>query len=63
MPINLLQLVGAYIGKQLAEVITSTLTTYGITAENVGYFMLNNASNNDTAVAALARQFNFTAAS
>jgi hypothetical protein len=63
MPINLLQLVGAYTGERLAEVITSTLTTYGITAKNVGYFVLDNASNNDTAVAALARQFNFTAAS
>jgi hypothetical protein len=63
MPINLPQLVGAYTGKQLAKVITLTLTTYGITADNVGYFVLNNASNNDTAVAALARQFNFIAAS
>jgi hypothetical protein len=53
MPINLLQLVGAYTGERLAKVITSTLTTYGITAENVGYFMLNNASNNNTAVTAL----------
>jgi hypothetical protein len=63
MPINLPQLVGAYTDERLAKVITSTLTTYSITAENVGYFVLNNASNNDTAVAALARQFNFTAAS
>jgi hypothetical protein len=63
MPIDLPQLVGAYTGERLAKVITSTLTTYGITAENVGYFVLDNASNNDTAVAALARQFNFTAAS
>jgi hypothetical protein len=63
MPIDLPQLVGAHTGERLAEVITSTLTTYGITAENVGYFVLDNASNNDTAVAALARQFNFTAAS
>jgi hypothetical protein len=55
MPIDLLQLVGAYIGERLAKVITSTLTTYSITAKNIGYFVLNNASNNNTAVAALAR--------
>jgi hypothetical protein len=55
MPIDLLQLVGAYTGKRLAKVITSTLTTYSITAKNVGYFVLNNASNNNTAVTALAR--------
>jgi hypothetical protein len=63
IPIDLPQLVGAHTGERLAEVITSTLTTYGITANNVRYFVLDNASNNNTAVAALARQFNFTAAS
>ena len=60
MPINLPQLTGAYTGERLAEVVTLTLTTYGITADNVGYFVLDNASNNNTTVAALARHFNFT---
>jgi hypothetical protein len=62
MPIELPQLVGAHTGERLAEIITLTLTTYGTTADNVGYFVLDNASNNDKAVAALACQFNFTAA-
>jgi hypothetical protein len=62
MPINLPQLTSAYTGERLAKVVTLTLTTYGITADNVGYFVLNNASNNNTTVAALARYFNFTTA-
>jgi hypothetical protein len=33
---------------------------YGITLANVGYFVLDNASNNDTAVAALALAFGLT---
>ena len=60
MPIDLLQLTGAHTGERLAEVVTLTLATYGITANNVGYFVLDNASNNNTTVAALARYFNFT---
>ena len=62
MPIDLPQLTGAHTGERLAEVVTLTLTTYGITADNVGYFVLDNASNNNTTVAALARYFNFTTA-
>jgi hypothetical protein len=54
MPIDLPQLTGAYTGERLAKVVILTLTTYGITADNVGYFVLNNASNNNTTVAALA---------
>jgi hypothetical protein len=62
MPIDLPQLTGAHTGEWLAEVVILTLTTYGITADNVGYFVLDNASNNYTTVAALARHFNFTTA-
>jgi hypothetical protein len=62
MPIDLPQLTGAHTGERLAKVVTLTLTTYGITADNVGYFVLDNASNNDTTVAALARQFSFNTA-
>jgi hypothetical protein len=62
MPIDLPQITGAHTGEQLAEVVTLTLTIYGITTDNVGYFVLDNASNNNTTVAALARHFNFTTA-
>jgi len=60
MPIDLPQLTSAHTGERLAEVVQLTLKTYGITSVNVGYFVLGNASNNDTAVAALALAFGFT---
>jgi hypothetical protein len=50
----------AHTGERLAEVVQFTLTMYGITSANVGYFVLDNASNNDTAVAALALAFGLT---
>jgi hypothetical protein len=59
LPIDLPQLIGAYTSKRLAKVVTLTLINYGITPAKLGYFVLNNASNNNTAVAALARSFSF----
>ena len=59
LPIDLPQLTGAHTGERLAKVVTLTLTNYGITPAKLGYFVLDNASNNDTAVAALARSFDF----
>jgi hypothetical protein len=59
LPINLPQLTGAHTSKRLAKVITLTLTNYSITLAKLSYFVLDNASNNNTAVAALARSFNF----
>ena len=60
MPIDLPQLNSAHTGERLAEVIQLTLKKCGIMSVNVGYFVLYNASNNDTAVAALALAFRFT---
>jgi hypothetical protein len=54
IPIDLPQLTSAHTAKRLTKVITITLTTYSITALKLGYFVLKNASNNDTAVTALA---------
>jgi hypothetical protein len=45
IPIDLPQLIGAHTGERLAEAITLTLTTYGL---KLGYFVLDNASNNHT---------------
>jgi hypothetical protein len=39
--------------------INSTLTTYRITPLKLGYFVLDNTTSNDTAVAALARLYGF----
>tara|TARA_R110002003_G_scaffold101_3_gene8097 strand:+ start:1419 stop:2252 length:834 start_codon:yes stop_codon:yes gene_type:complete len=54
LPIGLPELTGAHIGTAIAAAITTTLQTYGITSDRLGYFVLDNAANNDTAVAALA---------
>jgi hypothetical protein len=59
LPINLPQLAGAHTSERIAEVINSTLTTYGITPLKLGYFVLDNATSNNTAVAALARLIRF----
>jgi hypothetical protein len=59
LPIDLPQLVGAYTSKQIAKVINSTLTTYSNTPLKLGYFVLNNATSNNTAIAALARLIRF----
>jgi hypothetical protein len=62
LPIDLLQLAGAYTGEAIAETIIKTLKTYSITYDKLGYFVLNNAANNNTAIAAIARAYDFNAA-
>jgi hypothetical protein len=62
LPINLPQLVGAYTGEAIAETIIKTLKAYSITCDKLGYFVLDNAANNNTAIAAVARAYNFNAA-
>jgi hypothetical protein len=57
LPIALLQLNGAYTSKAIATAIIATLQAYRVTLDTLGYFVLNNASNNDTAIAAVAREF------
>jgi hypothetical protein len=59
LPIDLPQLGGAHTGERIAKIINSTLTTYRITPIKLGYFVLDNATSNDTAVAALARLYGF----
>jgi hypothetical protein len=59
LPINLPQLRGSHSGERIAEVIQRTLSMYGITPPKLGYFVLDNAASNDTAVAAFARMNGF----
>jgi type IV pilus biogenesis protein CpaD/CtpE len=59
LPIDLPELASAYTGKAIAKAISMTLSAYGVTSSRVGYFVLDNAANNDTAIAALAREYNF----
>lgn len=46
-------------GIDQAAVILFLLTRFGITAENIGYFVLDNASNNDTTLVALSEALDF----
>jgi hypothetical protein len=57
LPIDLPQLTGAHTGNAIAAAVVITLKTYGITPAMLGYFVLDNASNNNTAIAAVAHEF------
>jgi hypothetical protein len=59
--IALPQLTGAHTSENVAEVIVSILRAFDIPASKVGYFVLDNATNNNSAVAALARKYGFIA--
>jgi hypothetical protein len=61
LPIALPQLLGAHTGDRIAEVVLKSLEEFGITAHNLGYFMLDNAYNNDAAIDQIAQQMGFTA--
>jgi hypothetical protein len=45
----------------MAEVVSQTLQQFNINSRTVGYFVLDNASNNNSAVAAIAQKMNFDA--
>ncbi|KAI1509635.1 Dimer-Tnp-hAT dimerization containing protein [Pyrenophora tritici-repentis] len=62
LPIALPQLTGAHTGEKIAEVVTMVLQEFGISSTQLGYFILDNASANDTAVANLARLHSFVKA-
>ena len=62
LPIALPQLTGAHTSERMAEVVCTTLQQFGVNPLTVGYFVLDNATNNDTAVAAIAHKMGFNAA-
>jgi hypothetical protein len=62
LPITLPQLTGSHTGKKIAEIVSKTLQQFGINSRTVGYFMLDNATNNDAAVLRIAEQMGLTAA-
>ncbi|KAI1667996.1 Dimer-Tnp-hAT dimerization containing protein [Pyrenophora tritici-repentis] len=62
VPIALPQLSGAYSREMMAEVVIETLQDFGINAQSIGYFVLDNASNNDCTVEVLAHKYGFNAA-
>jgi hypothetical protein len=57
--IDLPQLSGAHSGDRIADCVEKTLQAFRITALKLGYFVLNNASNNDTAIATLGYRYGF----
>jgi hypothetical protein len=57
--INLPQLSGAHLGDRIADCVKKTLQAFCITAPKLGYFVLNNASNNNTAIATLGHRYGF----
>ncbi|KAI2484851.1 Dimer-Tnp-hAT domain containing protein [Pyrenophora tritici-repentis] len=62
VPIALPQLSGAHSGEMMAEVVIETLQDFGINAQLISYFVLDNASNNDCTVEVLAHKYGFNAA-
>lgn len=61
LPIALPQLNSAHTGEAIAAAVIATLKAYKITSSNLGYFVLDNASNSDTTVAAISREYDFNA--
>lgn len=61
LSIALLQLTGTHSGEKIAEVVYKMLQQFGIHSLNIGYFVLDNASNNNAAVAAVAQKMGFNA--
>jgi len=59
--IDLPQVTGAHSGERIADCIESTLRKFGIAASKLGYFMLDNAYNNDAAIKTLGSKYGFVA--
>ncbi|CAE7003037.1 hypothetical protein PTTW11_01481 [Pyrenophora teres f. teres] len=58
--LGLPELHGAHTGNNIASVAATILRLFSVNDTSVGYFVLNNASNNNTTVESLAEEFNFT---
>jgi hypothetical protein len=59
--IDLPQLTGAHTGDRIADCIERTLQAFGVDAAKLGYFMLDNSYNNDSAIKKLASKYGFIA--
>jgi hypothetical protein len=53
LPIALPQLTGAYSSERMAVVVLEILQKFDINTRKVGYFVLNNASNNNSTILAI----------
>ncbi|KAG9379371.1 Dimer-Tnp-hAT domain containing protein [Pyrenophora tritici-repentis] len=61
LPIALLQLTGAHTSEAMAKVVIAIFKQFEITVGKLGYFVLNNAHNNNTTINTLALQIGFSA--
>lgn len=50
---------GAHSGDNMATVVATTLQQFGVGYRRVGYFVLDNATNNDAAFATLSSRLDF----
>ena len=60
--LSLPKLHSAHSSNNIALVMLAIMQLFRVNAKKVGYFVLNNAYNNNTAVAALADEYGFKAA-
>src|SRR5579871_5529360 len=58
--VSLAEIQDSHTGENIAEAVAAIITKFGI-QDRLGYFMLDNASNNDTCLKELAQRFNFDA--
>ncbi|KAI1522274.1 hypothetical protein PtrSN002B_012220, partial [Pyrenophora tritici-repentis] len=61
LPIALLQLTGAHTSEAMAKVVMAIFKQFEITVGKLGYFVLDNAHNNNTTINTLALQMGFSA--
>lgn len=52
---------GKHSGENIANVVEATIESFQIEPYQIGYFVLDNATNNDTAIKALSEAFGFNA--
>ncbi|KAF1973306.1 hypothetical protein BU23DRAFT_464801, partial [Bimuria novae-zelandiae CBS 107.79] len=50
-----------YTGANITAIINATLKSFKISAYSLGYFILNNTTNNNATINALAIKYNFNA--
>ncbi|KAF2679999.1 hypothetical protein K458DRAFT_312712, partial [Lentithecium fluviatile CBS 122367] len=50
-----------YTGANITTIINATLKSFKISTYNLGYFILNNAINNNSVINALTIKYNFNA--
>jgi len=62
LPIALPQLTGAHSGEAMAAVVIKIFKEFNVTVGKLGYFVLDNASNNNTTITTLAEEMGFSAA-